>query len=81
MSFHWHARLHFISAVKRHFMLALVLTFCMLPLQGATLERLSLDDMIAKSTADRPREGHGFSRSIVRSGYLHSLHNPGLGDA
>ena len=39
------------SVVKRHFMLALVLTFCMWPLQGATLERLSLDDMIAKSTA------------------------------
>src|ERR1043166_7053663 len=37
--------------VKRHFMLALVLTFCMMPLQGATLERLSLDDMVAKSTA------------------------------
>jgi hypothetical protein len=38
------------SGVKRHFMLALVLTFCMSPLQSATLERLSLDDMIAKST-------------------------------
>lgn len=36
--------------VKRHFMFALVLTFCMGPLQSATLERLSLDDMIAKST-------------------------------
>jgi hypothetical protein len=32
-------------------MFALVLTFCMSPLQSATLERLSLDDMIAKSTA------------------------------
>jgi hypothetical protein len=37
--------------VKRHFMLALVLTFCMMPLQGATLERLSWNDMMAKSTA------------------------------
>ncbi len=37
--------------MKRRFGLASVLTFCMLPLQGATLERLSLDDMIAKSTA------------------------------
>jgi hypothetical protein len=36
--------------VKRHFQLALVLTFCM-PLQCATLERLSLDEMISKSTA------------------------------
>jgi hypothetical protein len=36
--------------VKRHFMLAFVLTFCMSPLQGATLERLSLDEMIQKST-------------------------------
>jgi len=31
-------------------MFALVLTFCMSPLQSATLERLSLDDMIGKST-------------------------------
>jgi len=37
--------------VQRHFGLALLLTFCMSPLQSATLERLSLDDMIAKSTA------------------------------
>jgi hypothetical protein len=43
--------LAFTEAVKRHFMFALVLTFCMSPLQGATLERLTLDDMIAKSTA------------------------------
>jgi hypothetical protein len=41
----------FYRAVKRHFMSALVLTFCMSPLQSATLERLSLDDMIAKSTS------------------------------
>jgi hypothetical protein len=40
-----------IQAVKRHFMLALVLTFCMMPLQGATLERLSWNDMMAKSTS------------------------------
>lgn len=39
------------TAVKRHFQFALVLTFCIWPLQCATLERLSLDDMIAKSTA------------------------------
>lgn len=32
-------------------MLAFVLTFCTLPLQCATLERLSLDDMIVKSTS------------------------------
>jgi hypothetical protein len=37
-------------AVKRHLPIALVLTFCIGPLQCATLERLSLDDMIAKST-------------------------------
>jgi hypothetical protein len=39
------------NRVWRHFVFALVLTFCMRPLQGATLERLSLEDMIAKSTA------------------------------
>jgi hypothetical protein len=35
----------------RHFSFAFVLTFCMSPLQSATLERLSLNDMIQKSTA------------------------------
>lgn len=41
-------------------MLALVLTVCMSPLQSATLERLSLDDMIAKSTAIvRGKVGNG----------------------
>ncbi|HWB87432.1 MAG TPA: hypothetical protein VG675_25035 [Bryobacteraceae bacterium] len=38
-------------AVVRHFLLALAPIFCMVPLQGATLERLSLDDMITQSTA------------------------------
>lgn len=37
--------------MKRYFLLPLVLTFCMGPLQCATLERLSLDDMVAKSTS------------------------------
>lgn len=37
--------------VKRHFRFTLVLTFCMAPLQCATLERLSLDDLIVKSTS------------------------------
>jgi hypothetical protein len=37
--------------VVRHFGLALVVTFCVSPLQSATLERLSLTDMIQKSTA------------------------------
>src|SRR5436309_10163573 len=37
--------------VKRHFMIATVLTFAMGPLQCATLERLSLDDMIGKATS------------------------------
>lgn len=34
----------------RHFVLALVLAFCGLPLQSATLERLTLSDMVVKST-------------------------------
>jgi hypothetical protein len=37
--------------VKRHILFALVLTFCIGPLHGATLERLSFDEMVAKSTA------------------------------
>ena len=39
------------EGVKRHLRIALVLTFCTGPLQCATLERLSLDDMTVKSTA------------------------------
>ena len=39
------------TAVKRHVLLALGLTFGLGPLHGATLERLSLDDMISKSTS------------------------------
>ena len=40
-----------IPAVKRHIIIALLVTSAVLPLQCATLERLSLDDLIAKSTA------------------------------
>ena len=36
--------------VKRHLMFALCVTSCVWPLQSATLERLSLDDLIVKST-------------------------------
>jgi len=38
------------TGVKRHFRIALILTACMVPLQCATLERLTLEDMIAKSS-------------------------------
>jgi hypothetical protein len=38
------------EGVKRFLFIALLLSFCNLPLPGATLERLSLGDMIAKST-------------------------------
>jgi hypothetical protein len=37
--------------VKRYVMLALAVTSWMLPLPGATLERLSLDDIISRSTS------------------------------
>jgi len=37
--------------VHRHFLLALVVTAGIAPLQSATLQRLSLDDMTAQSTA------------------------------
>jgi opacity protein-like surface antigen len=37
-------------AVKRLLILALLVASCLAPLQSATLERLSLDDMITKST-------------------------------
>jgi len=38
------------SGHVRHFVLALVLAFCGMPLQSATLERLTLSDMVLKST-------------------------------
>lgn len=38
------------EGVKRYLPIALVLTFCNVPLPCATLERLSLDDMTSKST-------------------------------
>jgi hypothetical protein len=37
--------------VKRHIMTALIVTSAALPLQSATLERLSMDELIVKSTA------------------------------
>lgn len=37
--------------VKRHLMFAVVVTCCVLPLPSATLERLSLDDMVTRSTS------------------------------
>ena len=37
--------------MKRRFQFAVVLTLCLSPLPGATLERLTLDDMIRQSTA------------------------------
>jgi hypothetical protein len=39
------------NGVVRHFVLALLLTSCWMPLQGATLERLSMDELVAQSTA------------------------------
>jgi hypothetical protein len=38
------------EGVKRYLPIALVLTFCNVPLPCATLERLSLDDMTSRST-------------------------------
>ena len=39
-----------VAGVKRYVVLAMLVTACVLPLPSATLERLSLDDMIARST-------------------------------
>ena len=39
-----------VAGVKRYVMLAMLVTSCLLPLPSATLERLSLDDMITRST-------------------------------
>jgi hypothetical protein len=39
------------SGVLRRFAFATLLTFCWAPLQGATLERLSLEDMAVQATA------------------------------
>ena len=40
-----------VAGVKRYAILAMLVTSCVLPLPSATLERLSLDDMITRSTA------------------------------
>lgn len=39
------------KSTVRHSLLFLAMLGCLVPLQGATLERLTLDEMIAKSTA------------------------------
>jgi hypothetical protein len=39
-----------VACVKRYAILAMLVTSCVLPLPSATLERLSLDDMITRST-------------------------------
>jgi hypothetical protein len=39
-----------VAGVKRYVILAMLVTSCVLPLPSATLERLSLDDMITRST-------------------------------
>jgi hypothetical protein len=40
-----------VAGVKRYVIFAMLVTACVLPLPSATLERLSLDDMITRSTA------------------------------
>jgi len=60
------------ASVKRHFMLGLVLVCCLGPLQSATLERLSLDDMIAKSSAIvRGKVGSSFAAPAGPVAYTH----------
>ena len=39
-----------VAGVKRYVIFAMLVTSCVLPLPSATLERLSLDDMITRST-------------------------------
>ena len=39
-----------VAGVKRYVILAMLVTSCVLPISSATLERLSLDDMITRST-------------------------------
>jgi hypothetical protein len=61
------------GGVKRSLILAMVLTACVLPLQCATLERLSLDDMIARSTAivrgKVTASWAGFTGSVIYTHY------------
>jgi hypothetical protein len=60
------------AGVKRHFILVFALTFCTLPLQCATLERLTLDDMIVKSTAIvRGKVANSYSAFSGRVIYTH----------
>jgi hypothetical protein len=61
------------SNVVRRFLFVLSLISCLGPLQGATLERLSLDDMIGKSTAivrGRVTGSHtAFSGNVIYTHY------------
>ena len=58
--------------MKRHFKSVLALAACTLPLQCATLERLSLDDIITKSTAIvRGTVGSSYSALTGRVIYTH----------
>ena len=60
------------KSIVRRFVVAFVLTFCMLPLQSATLERLSFDDMVQKATAIV--RGTVTSSSVARQGPLIYTH-------
>jgi hypothetical protein len=58
--------------VKRHFILVFALTLCIWPLQCATLERLSFDDMVVKSTAIvRGKVANSYSAFSGRVIYTH----------
>jgi len=68
--FYWYRRCT--NPIVRHFVLALVLAFCGLPLQSATLERLTLSDMVTKSTL--VVRGHVVSSNAAFSGGLIYTH-------
>jgi hypothetical protein len=66
----------FENPVKRHFLIAIAaaLTFCLGPLHGATLQQLSMNDLIVKSTAivhgKVASSSAAFSGKIVYTHYI-----------
>jgi hypothetical protein len=74
-----------LSVTVRHFLHTLALLACLAPLHGATLERLTLDEMIAKSTAivrgKVTGSWAGFSGPVIYTHYAIQVEERLKGDA
>ena len=60
-------------SVKRYAWFAVLLVFGIRPLPSATLQQLTMDDMIAQSDRHRPGHGGGLLGGAHRFGHLYAL--------